>query len=60
MSHYIPVDRSRSLEDEPGTGHNRFHPDIEPILEVEAGEEVILETRDAVDGQLSPRRLWRT
>jgi formamidase len=33
---------------------NRFHPDIAPALEVAEGEEVILETRDALDGQLGP------
>ena len=50
----IEIDRSKPLRDQPGTGHNRFHPDIPPILEVEAGEEVVLETRDGVDGQLGP------
>ncbi len=50
----IEIDRSKPLRDQPGTGHNRFHPDIPPILEAEAGEEVVLETRDGVDGQLGP------
>jgi formamidase len=52
--HAIRIDRSKRLADEPRTGHNRFHPDIEPVLEVAEGEEVVLETRDAIDGQLSP------
>jgi len=51
---YIPIDRKRRLKDEPGTGHNRFHPDIAPIVVVEEGEEVVLDTRDGVDGQLGP------
>ena len=50
----IRIDRSKSLIDEPHCGHNRYHPDIEPILEVEEGEEIGLETRDAVDGQITP------
>ena len=50
----IEIDRSKRLSDEPGTGHNRFHPDILPLLAVEQGEEVVLETRDGVDGQLGP------
>src|SRR5215831_20546831 len=50
----IRIDRSKPLAAEPRTGHNRLHPDIEPVLEVAEGEEVILETRDAVDGQLPP------
>lgn len=50
----IRIDRSKSLAEEPHTGHNRFHPDIKPLLEVAEGEEVLLETRDAIDGQLGP------
>jgi formamidase len=50
----ITIDRSKHLAEEPGTGHNRWHPDIEPVLEVEPGEDVVLETRDAVDGYLNP------
>jgi formamidase len=50
----IEIDRSKRLRDEPTTGHNRFHPDIPPLLEVDEGEEVVLETRDGVDGQLGP------
>jgi len=49
----IRIDRSKPLAEEPHTGHNRYHPDIEPVLEVAEDEEVILETRDAIDGQLS-------
>lgn len=50
----ITIDRSKRLYEEPHTGHNRWHPDIEPILEVAAGEEVLFETRDAADGQIKP------
>ena len=52
--HAVRIDRSKSLSDEPHHGHNRYHPDIAPILEVGEGEEVVLETRDAIDGQLTP------
>ncbi|HUN47535.1 MAG TPA: acetamidase/formamidase family protein [Stellaceae bacterium] len=48
----VRIDRGKRLKDEPHTGHNRWHPDIPPILEVEPGEEVVLETRDARDGQI--------
>lgn len=48
----LRIDRSRRLRDDPGTGHNRWHPDIAPILEVDPGEDVIFETRDASDGQV--------
>lgn len=45
----VAIDRRRPLREEPQTGHNRWHPDIPPIIEVEEGEEVALETRDATD-----------
>ncbi len=35
------------------TGHNRWHPDLEPVAVVRAGEEITLETRDGLDGQLT-------
>ncbi len=50
--HEIRIDRSRTLAEEPHLGHNRYHPDIEPVLEVGEGEEVVIETRDTVDGQI--------
>ena len=52
--HSIRIDRGKRLGEEPGGGHNRFHPDIAPVVEVDEGEEVALETRDALDGQLKP------
>ena len=52
--HEIRIDRSKTLAEEPGTGHNRWHPDIPPVVRCEPGDEVILETRDAFDGQMTP------
>jgi formamidase len=51
----VSIDRSRPLRAEPGKGHNRWHPDIPPAVEVDEGEEVALETRDAVDGYLTSK-----
>ena len=48
----VRIDRNKRLKDEPHTGHNRWHPDIPPILEIEPGEELVIETRDARDGQI--------
>jgi formamidase len=53
--HAIRIDRAKPLAGEPHSGHNRYHPDIAPILEVAEGEDVILETRDGVDGQIGPQ-----
>src|SRR5213592_2548777 len=33
--------------------HNRFHPAIKPVLTVKPGDTVIMETRDAFDGQIT-------
>jgi formamidase len=50
----VRIDRSKTLAEEPGTGHNRWHPDIPPAVLCAAGDEVVLETRDAFDGQMPP------
>ena len=55
MAKNISIDRNKRLRDEPHTGHNRWHPDIPPALEVDPGEEVTLETRDANDLQIGPK-----
>jgi formamidase len=52
--HSIRIDRGKPLAEEPHLGHNRFHPDIAPVAEVGEGEEIALETRDALDGQIKP------
>ena len=51
--HVLSVDPFKPLSEEPETGHNRWHEAIEPVLEVEQGDNVVFETRDAFDGQLS-------
>ncbi|SVC48842.1 uncharacterized protein METZ01_LOCUS301696, partial [marine metagenome] len=50
----ITIDRNKPLKEDAHTGHNRWHPCIEPKIEVLEGEEVLLETRDALDGQFQP------
>ncbi|HEU0156934.1 MAG TPA: acetamidase/formamidase family protein [Stellaceae bacterium] len=52
--HTIRIDRGKPLAAEPHLGHNRYHPDIPPIAEIGEGEEIALETRDALDGQIRP------
>jgi len=39
----VPADRA----------HNRWHPDLDPVASVAPGEEITLETRDGLDGQLT-------
>jgi formamidase len=52
-THEVRIDRSKTLAEQPGTGHNRWHPDITPLVYCEPGDEVVLETRDALDGQIT-------
>ncbi len=52
MAKSIEIDRKKRLREEPRKGHNRWHPDIAPVIEAEPGEEVTLETRDANDLQI--------
>src|SRR5262245_419182 len=54
MAKTISIDRSKPLAQEPHKGHNRWHPDIQPVLEVDPLEEVVIETRDSSDGQIRP------
>lgn len=53
-THEIRVDYSVPLAGQPDRGHNRWHPDIAPAVRCEPGDEVIMDTRDAFDGQLTP------
>lgn len=55
MTKTVSIDRSKRLRDEPGKGHNRWHPEIAPVVEVEPGEDVAIETRDAADLQIGPQ-----
>jgi formamidase len=54
-THEVRVDYARTLAEEPETGHNRWHPDIPPIVRCDPGDEVVLQTRDALDGQTGPQ-----
>lgn len=53
-THEIRIDQRKTLLEEPHTGHNRWHPDIPPVVRCDPGDEVVLETRDAFDGQMGP------
>ena len=47
----------RPLVDAPETGHNRWHPDLPPALVVEPGDEIVIDCRDGLDGQITPATL---
>jgi formamidase len=50
----IRVDATRPLAEEPGSGHNRWHPGIPPVATVRPGDQLTLETRDGLDCALGP------
>jgi formamidase len=52
--HVIEIDTAKALLEQPETGHNRWHEAIEPLVEVDPGDTVVYETRDAFDWQLRP------
>jgi len=59
-THEVRVDDSKALGEEPGTGHNRWHPGIAPVVHCDPGDEVVLDTRDAFDGHMGPRATLAT
>jgi formamidase len=48
----LRYDRARRLREQPGVGHNRWHPDLTPVAFVEPGELILFETGDSSDAQL--------
>lgn len=50
---YIAIDRNKQLGEEPEKGHNRWHPDLKPVAEIDPGQVVGMETRDAFDLQFN-------
>lgn len=53
VAYELRVDYSLPLRAEPHIGHNRWHPAIPPALRCNPGDELVLDTRDAVDGQFT-------
>jgi formamidase len=54
VSLHIGVARDQSIVLRPENSHNRIWPDLEPVATIDPGEEIELELRDGMDGQLSP------
>ncbi len=55
MAQRIILDRGKRLAGQPDRGHNRWHPDIPPILSIQPGETVVMDTLDSRDGQMGPQ-----
>lgn len=54
MKHHVRVDHDHSICVAPGCSHNRWHPAIAPAVRIANGDSVMIETRDALDGQIRP------
>lgn len=52
--HRIEFDRRVALADGGSPGHNRWHPDIEPVLRIKPGETVALDLWDGLGAQVTP------
>ena len=55
MTQHIRLDRHLPLFQQADKGHNRWHPDIAPIVRIAPGSVVELDTLDGLDGQIGPR-----
>jgi formamidase len=49
----LRIDRSQPLHGGAANGHNRWHPELEPVASVEPGEVVTFEIRDSRDRSLT-------
>ena len=59
--HEIRIDKNKTLLEEPATGHNRWHPDIPPVVRCQPGDEVVMETGTPSTGRRarkSARMRW--
>ncbi len=50
---YVAIDGAKALREQPEKGHNRWHPDIRPVVTVDQDQVVGIETLDAFDGQIT-------
>ncbi|MEM2204079.1 MAG: acetamidase/formamidase family protein [Sulfolobales archaeon] len=48
----VSVSPNKRCADQEDVCHNRWHPDIKPAVEISPGDEIVLETLDALDGQI--------
>ena len=55
--HRVTIDRTIPLGERPVEGHNRWHPDIPPMICVATGDEAEIHTRDSFDCQIC--RPWK-
>ena len=52
MTVRVSVPRDRSILDDPTNSHNRWWPDLPPVATIGPGDELLVECRDGMDGQV--------
>jgi formamidase len=52
---HIHVDPKLPLAKQADRGHNRWHPDVAPVVRIASGSTVEMDTIDSLDGQVTPR-----
>jgi len=52
---HIHLHPEHPVAEQNGKGHNRWHPDIAPVVRVASGSTVSMETIDGLDRQISPK-----
>ena len=52
MTVHVKVDADKSILASPANSHNRIWPDLPPVVSVDPGEQLVVELRDGMDGQL--------
>jgi formamidase len=50
----VSVPRDVSILEDPTNSHNRWWPDLEPVATIGPGDEIVVECRDGMDGQVDP------
>lgn len=50
---HVALDPELTLRRQPQRGHNRWHPGLEPAASVEPGDELLMDLRDSMDGEIS-------
>ncbi len=56
--HEIRLDKARRLATQVGKGHNRWHPAIPPVVRLDPGDELTLDTLDALDSHPLTGPVW--
>jgi formamidase len=49
----VKIHPAAPLAQDSAVGHNRWHPEAKPVARCQSGDTLVMETRDALDGQVT-------